>query len=72
MVHNWSELIGEIAKLQLMVELYKRTEGEEIYLQLRASLKKIKKEFKHIHELVNLGDDVSKEDFDKMMRNRPT
>lgn len=67
MIHNWENLLAEVSHLQYMVAIYKKTANEEIYLQIRASLKKIKKEFKHIHELINVGDDVSKEDFDKMM-----
>jgi len=67
MIHNWNELLAEVVKFHHMAELYKRTADESLYLEIRASLKKIKKEFKHIHELINVGEDVSKEDFDKMI-----
>jgi hypothetical protein len=72
MIHNWNDLLGEIVKLQYLTEIYKKTENEEIYLQIRAALKRVKKEFKHIHELAECGDDVSKTDFDTMMNKGKT
>ena len=66
---TWLELENDLRKLHYYLEFYKKNGKDDMYLEIRVLLKKIKKEFKHFHELIGMNEDVSKEDFDKMMRN---